>query len=96
MAIYTPGQFKKSLQDKIKGLADQNQSVETTPITIKNNSQESFAKPAATYAANEMRQINSSIQSPQSTVRPPQGSFLNKSVRERMQTMAKDLSSTSR
>lgn len=90
MAIFTPGQYKKSLQDKIKGLADQGDVVETAPIAIKNNSHESFTQQASTYAANEMRQINSSVQAPHSTATLPQGSFINKSVRERMQTMVKE------
>lgn len=91
MAIFTPGQYKKSLQDKIKGLSDGGEKVETAPITIKNNSHESFSKPASTYAANEMRQINSSVQAPRSTATLPQGSFINKSVRERMQIQSKTL-----
>ncbi len=88
MSRFTPGQFRKSLQDKIK-LADSTQPQDNAPYAIKNNSQESFTQQASTYAAKEMKDIRSSVQAPQSTASLPKDSFINKSVHERMQIQSK-------
>jgi hypothetical protein len=88
MALFTPGQFRTSLQNKIKQVEDP-VAVSAAPIAIKNNSQESFTQQAASYAANEMKSINAAVQSPRSTATLPRESIMNKSVHERMQSFVK-------
>ncbi len=92
MAHFTPGQFRSSLQNKIKAVPDP-VAATSAPIAIKNNSPESFTKQASTYAAQEMREIRSSVQAPQSTASLPKGSIMNKSVHERMQSYVKSQNS---
>ena len=94
MALFTPGQFRQSLQNKIKAVPDPT-SPDAKTLQIKNNTPESFTQQASTYAANEMRQINSQIQSPRSTASLPPDSIMNKSVHERMQAWTKEHSSSS-
>jgi hypothetical protein len=87
MSVFTPGQFKQSLQNKIK--QDPNPVTQEPRSPIINTDPSTFARPASTYAAKEMQQIRSSVQHPSGTANLPSGSIMKKSVHERMTSFVK-------
>lgn len=83
MPKFTPGQFRQSLQNKIK-VAPDPEDEEIKPYQIKNLDPSTFSKPASRYAAGQMQQISQSVRGAQSTSSLPKDSIMNKPVHERM------------
>lgn len=88
MSYFSPGQFQQQLQNKIKEQADPIKQ-DAQPFAIKKSDPATFAKPASTYAAQEMRQVNSSVRAPSGTAQLPKESIMHKSVHERMVSFVK-------
>lgn len=87
MALFSPGQFKQSLQNKIK--QDPNPVTQEPRSPIINTDPSTFSRPASTYAGHEMRSIQQSVSSPASHANLPKGSIMNKPVHERMKSFVK-------
>jgi hypothetical protein len=88
MPSFTPGQFRKSLQEKIKNNPDA-VAQEEEPLRIKNTDPATFARPVSTYAGSEMKQINESVHNPTGTAALPKNSIMQKPVHELMKAFVK-------
>lgn len=89
MSTFVPGQFRQKLQEKIKNNPDVSAN-EEAPLRIKNTDPATFARPASSYAGNEMKQVNESVHAPSGTASLPKGSIMQKPVHERMKAFVRE------
>lgn len=86
MALFTPGQFKRALQDKVKNTPDPVDDESDQPIPIKKTQPDNFIPRASDYHAKPTTTTPGGY----STAQLPKDSPLNKSVHERMKAFVKD------